>query len=96
MIRGTCYLAGDDLYYFSTAGHWYRYDDDARALVLASAPRAPKLAPDEVDRLEDELDVEEEHRHQAAVREAVSKIEPPTGPLFQRPGRAPAHLRLAN
>ena len=101
MIRGTCYInrdaAGvDDLFYYSTAGRWYRYDEERRALVESTAPRSPRLAPDEAVRLEHEDEIAEEARHQEQVRAAVTKIEHPIGVLFHEPGRDHAHLRVLN
>lgn len=101
MTKGTCYVnrdaAGvDDLYYYSTAGRWYRYDEERCTLVESSAPRSPRLAPDETGRLEHEDEITEETTHQERVRAAVTKIERPVGALFHAPGRDHAHLRVLN
>ena len=101
MIKGTCYINRDatgidDLYYYSTAGRWYRYDEERRALVESPAPRSPRLAPDEAERLEYEDEIAEEVTHQERVRAAVAKIERPIGVLFHAPGRDHPHLRVLN
>ena len=101
MIKGTCYInrdaAGvDDLYYYSTAGRWYRYDEERRTLVESSAPRSPRLAPDEAGRLEHEDEIAEEITHQERVRAAVARIERPIGALFHAPGHDRPHLRALN
>lgn len=98
MTKGTCYIAGvlEDLYYLSTSGRWYLYDEDTRRLRPTSAPKDPRLAPDEAERLADEDQLDEEARHQAAVRAAVAAVEPPVGPLFHAPRTGRADLRLLN
>jgi hypothetical protein len=95
MIRGTCYVGGEleDLYYLSTAGEWYRYDEEHDRLLPhhEGEPINARLAPDELRDLprpkngSSVAPRSEEEAHQRRVKALIGDVDPGRYVLVQVP-----------